>query len=234
MHKRLRYAQRITGRADAADSAADAVFAAFRDALTRLLATAAFVAQACAPPSQPALALGPASVAVATQSVACPDAPTFELPRDFEAVLQRVVTIQSGASHGSGVIVSPQGHVLTAEHVVSGVKRTEVRLRSAVMLQAEVIQSDAHQDMALLKLPGRDYPCLPMRLQNRAPVGATVYAIGAPMKTNLASSVTQGIVSAYRQADGVSYLQTDAGINPGSSGGPLVDDDGTRRRHCAQ
>lgn len=139
---------------------------------------------------------------------------------------RRVVTIQSGTSHGSGVIVSSQGHVLTSEHVISGLPRTEVRLRSAIMLQAEVLHADAHQDMALLKLPGRDYPCLRLRLHDRAPVGAPVYAIGTPVETELESSVTRGIVSAYRHEDGVHYLQTDAGINPGSSGGPLVDDAG--------
>ncbi len=222
-HKRLRYTQRLTGHAEAATTATEGVFTAFRDALKRLLATAEFVAQVNPPPLQPALASTLAKVTASTSPLTCPAAPTFELPRDLEAILQRVVTIQSGTSHGSGVIVSPQGHVLTVEHVISGLPRTEVRLRSAIMLQAKVLHTDAHQDVALLKLPGRDYPCLRMRLHDRAPVGALVYAIGTPVEMDLVSSVTRGIVSAYRQDDGVHYLQTDAGINPGSSGGPLVD-----------
>ncbi len=221
-HKRLRYAQRVTGYAGAADTATAGVFTAFSDALKRLLATTEFVAQVSPPPTRPTLI--PALARVAPQPpLTCPAAPAFELPRDLEAVLQRVVTIQSGTSHGSGVIISPDGHVLTAEHVISGLPHTEVRLRSTILLQAEVLHADAHQDMALLKLPGRDYPCLPLRLRDRAPVGVPIYAIGTPFETELASSVTQGIVSAYRQEDGVNYLQTDAGINPGSSGGPLVD-----------
>ncbi|WP_179131360.1 S1C family serine protease [Candidatus Entotheonella palauensis] len=223
MQKRLRYTQRVTGHAEVVISTTEAVFAAFGDALKQLLATSDFVAQvspSSVPPERtPTLAKATSSTLLFT----CPDTPGLELPRDLETVLQRVVTIENGASHGSGVIVSSQGHVLTAEHVISGLPRAEVRLRSAIMLQAEVLHADAHQDTALLKLPGRDYPCLRLRLHDRAPVGALVYAIGTPVETELASSVTRGIVSAYRQEDGVHYLQTDAGINPGSSGGPLVD-----------
>ncbi|WP_179137985.1 S1C family serine protease [Candidatus Entotheonella palauensis] len=222
-HKRLRYTQRVTGHAKAAGTATGAVFAAFGDALKRLLAKAEFVAQVSSPPLLPERVPALAKAVLPTPPLTCPGAPELELPRNLEAVLQRVVTIQNGASHGSGVIVSPQGYVLTAEHVISGLARAEVRLRSAIMLQAEVLYADAHQDMALLKLPGRDYPCLRLRRHDRAPVGAPVYAIGTPVETELASSVTRGIVSAYRQEDGVNYLQTDAGINPGSSGGPLVD-----------
>ncbi len=223
MRKRLRYTQHVTGYAEASGSAAEAVLAAFRDALMRLLATAEFVAQVSPPTVPPTPDPALANAAASTPPFDCPEAPVFDLPRDLEAVLQRVVTIQSGASHGSGVIVSPQGHVLTAEHVISSLTRAEVRLPSAIMLQAEVLHADTHQDMALLKLPGRDYPCLRLRLHDRAPVGAPVYAIGTPVEAELASSITRGIVSAYRQEDGVHYLQTDAGINPGSSGGPLVD-----------
>lgn len=223
MQKRLRYSQRVTGHAESVKTATEAVFTAFGDALKRLLATADFVAQVSLPPVTPEFTPALAKAASSTLSLTCPNTPGLELPRDLDAVLQRVITIENGASHGSGVIVSPHGHVITAEHVISGLSRAEVRLRSAIMLQAEILHADAHQDMALLKLPGRDYPCLHLRLHDRAPVGTSVYAIGTPVKTNLASSVTRGIVSAYRQEDGVHYLQTDANINPGSSGGPLVD-----------
>ncbi len=226
-HKRLRYTHPTVGHAISTSTATDTVLDAFGDALLRLLGKADFVAHASPsqlPPVQPALALE--NDAMTLPAFACPEVPTFTLPGDLEAVLNRAVTIQNGASHGSGVIVSPDGHVLTAAHVIEGLSQTELRLRSALMLQADVLYVDAHQDIALLKLPGRGYPCLGLRLDNLAPVGTPVYAIGTPVKRELAFSVAQGIVSAYRKENGVRYLQTDAGINQGNSGGPLVDADG--------
>ncbi len=223
--KRLRYTHPTTGHTTGARTATDAVLTAFSDALARLLANAEFVAHASrstTPRVQPARARE-AAAAATLPAFACPEAPAFALPRDLEAVLKRVVTIQNGASHGSGVIVSPDGHVLTAAHVIEGLPQTELRLRSALRLQANVLHADIHQDIALLKLPGQGYPCLGLRLDDLAPVGTSVYAIGTPIKTGLAFSVAQGIVSAYRREKGVRYLQTDAGINQGNSGGPLVD-----------
>lgn len=222
--KRLRYTHPTTGHTASARTTIDAVLTAFGDALVRLLATTEFVAHISPSPSpsaQPTLAREAATAALPT--FACPKPPAFELPRDLEAVLKRVVTIRNGASHGSGVIVSPDGHVLTAAHVIEGLPQTELRLRSALRLQADVLHVDIHQDTALLKLPGRGYPCLGLRVDDLAPIGTPVYAIGTPLKTGLAFSVAQGIVSAYRKEKGVRYLQTDAGINQGNSGGPLVD-----------
>ncbi len=222
--KRLHYTHATTGHTTGAHTAVDAVLTAFGDALARLFANVEFVAHTSpsqTPSVRPAMALEAAAMTLPT--FACTEAPAFELPQDLEAVLKRVVTIRNGVSHGSGVIVSPDGHVLTAAHVVEGLPQTELRLRSALKLQANVLHVDTHQDIALLKLPGRGYPCLGLRLENQAPVGTPVYAIGTPIKTDLASSVAQGIVSAYRRKDGVPYLQTDAGINQGNSGGPLVD-----------
>jgi len=143
---------------------------------------------------------------------------------------------------GAGVIVDPDGYIMTNAHVVSGAQRVRVVLAVAPptfdgvpgsakvqVLDAKVIGSHKESDLALLKVEARDLPTLPLN-QGRVPQpGELVFAIGSP--EGLQNSVTMGVVSsAWRQPDPdnpMVFLQTDAPINPGNSGGPLVDVTGT-------
>jgi serine protease Do len=142
---------------------------------------------------------------------------------------------------GSGVIVDPNGYVITNAHVVEGAQRIRIALPlpgdsgRAVpigkrhILEARLIGVHKETDLALLKIDEKDLPTLPLLTQQRPRVGQLVFAIGSP--EGLQNSVTMGVVSAVaRQPDPdkpLTYIQTDAPINPGNSGGPLVDMNGS-------
>ena len=135
-------------------------------------------------------------------------------------------------SLGSGVIVSPDGYVLTNNHVVERGARFRVGLLDGRELIAKVVGTDPSSDLAVLKLDTRDkLPFVPIGRSDDLLIGETVIAIGNPF--GLSHTVTTGVVSAvhrnFKAGEGRSlfdFIQTDASINPGNSGGPLLDIDG--------
>jgi S1-C subfamily serine protease len=151
----------------------------------------------------------------------------IRLPAAMSKASRAVVTIRQGHAVGSGVIVSPEGHVLTAAHVARVGDDLGVTLESGIELAAEVQRVDALLDVALLKIPGSRHHCIPLDLGAQVGKGHEVFAIGAPLDERLAGSVTRGIVSGRPTIEGQELLQTDASVNQGNSGGPLVDEAGT-------
>jgi serine protease DegQ len=136
---------------------------------------------------------------------------------------------QNSFSLGSGVIVSPDGYILTNYHVVDA-DQIEVALSDGRKAKAHVIGSDPETDLAVIKieLPGK-FPAITFGHSDRARVGDMVLAIGNPF--GVGQTVTMGIISALKRDHlGLSifesFIQTDAAINPGNSGGALVDDNG--------
>jgi len=133
-------------------------------------------------------------------------------------------------SLGSGVIVSPDGYILTANHVVEGADEIKVALANGGQeFTAKVIGADAPTDVAVLKISSKDLPIITMADSDKLEVGDVVLAIGNPF--GVGQTVTMGIVSGTgRTALGINqyedFIQTDAAINPGNSGGALVDADG--------
>jgi serine protease Do len=133
-------------------------------------------------------------------------------------------------SLGSGVIVSSDGYILTANHVVEGADQIKVALASGGQeLTAKVIGTDAPTDVAVLKITGKDLPTITMADSDNIEVGDVVLAIGNPF--GVGQTVTMGIVSATGRTSldinqYENFIQTDAAINPGNSGGPLVDANG--------
>jgi serine protease Do len=130
---------------------------------------------------------------------------------------------------GSGVIVSPEGYILTNNHVVEGAKEVSVTLHDKRELKARVIGTDPRTDVAILKVDGGSLPTLTLADSSKVEVGDIVLAIGNPF--GVGQTVTAGIVSATgRGGLGIEqvedFIQTDAPINPGNSGGALVDDEG--------
>ncbi len=128
---------------------------------------------------------------------------------------------------GSGAIVSDDGLIITNNHVIDGADTVSVRLYDEKILGAEVIGTDPNTDIALLRINAENLPTLRFGDSDRLRVGEMVMAIGSPLSQDLAHSVTKGIVSAKGRADvGLldyeNFIQTDAAINQGNSGGPLI------------
>jgi len=165
------------------------------------------------------------------------DAPHLPKASIYNDFLRTVVTVNVGEvensarfarpvgnklSHGSGFFVNDQGLILTNFHVVKDSVSIEV-VAGGKNYWAELVGYDEWVDMALLKIDAVDTPCLKIEPeQNMAGVGDEVLAIGSPLRGDLEYSVSKGIVSSYRMIGGYPLVQTDAAINHGSSGGPLV------------
>jgi serine protease Do len=147
--------------------------------------------------------------------------------------------VSRGQSSGSGVIIDPDGYIVTNAHVLSGADHAQVTLSAAALprgaasrnpgrakvLLARVVGFDSVADVALLKVPQTGLPHLRLADSSRIQQGEAVLAFGSPR--GLEDSVTFGVVSStarqFDPEDLIAYVQTDAPINPGSSGGPLVD-----------
>jgi len=131
-------------------------------------------------------------------------------------------------SLGSGFIISPDGYILTNQHVVKDADEIMVRLQDRRELVAKVVGSDKRSDIALLKIDASNLPVLNIGSSEGLKVGAWVLAIGSPFGFD--HSVTAGIVSAKGRSlpsdNYVPFIQTDVAINPGNSGGPLFNMDG--------
>jgi serine protease Do len=146
-------------------------------------------------------------------------------------------------SSGSAVIFTPDGYLVTNNHVVQGAERVRVQLsyaddlgpgkhsivrRRGKLLPARIVGTDRESDLAVLKIDGGPYPSLDFGKSDELRQGSLVLAFGNPL--GLESSVTMGVVSSIarqiRADDRMIYIQTDAPINPGNSGGPLLDTEG--------
>lgn len=130
---------------------------------------------------------------------------------------------------GSGVIVSPDGYILTNNHVVDGADTVNVTLQDKREFKAKVIGTDPRTDIAVIKIEGAGFPSLMLADSSKVEVGDIVLAIGNPF--GVGQTVTQGIVSATgRGGLGIEqvedFIQVDAPINPGNSGGALVNEQG--------
>lgn len=131
---------------------------------------------------------------------------------------------------GSGVIVASDGYIVTNNHVIEGADRLEVTLNDNSIYNATVVGSDPATDVALLKIDAKNLPVIPVGDSDALRVGEWVLAVGNPF--GFTSTVTTGIVSAKARSVGQaamgrpmgieSYIQTDAAVNPGNSGGALV------------
>jgi serine protease Do len=129
---------------------------------------------------------------------------------------------------GSGFIVSPDGYILTNAHVVDGASEVTVKLTDRREFRAKVVGADRTSDVAVLKIDAKDLPSVQLGNSKDVQVGEWVVAIGSPF--GFENTVTAGIVSALARAlpgDGyVPFIQTDAAVNPGNSGGPLFNLEG--------
>ncbi len=129
---------------------------------------------------------------------------------------------------GSGVIISKDGYIITNNHVIANAKNLEITLNDKRRFKAKVIGADPNTDIALIKIDATDLPYIPFGNSDNVKVGQWVLAVGNPF--NLTSTVTAGIISAKGRNINInknrraieSFIQTDAVVNPGNSGGALV------------
>ena len=159
--------------------------------------------------------------------------PTLPVPEDaavppeigedstrIEAAVDGVVSIETDTDRvGSGFFVSPSCLVVTNEHVIRGSATIIVRTSAKRLLSAHLISKDSERDLALLRTNAPS--CSGLLFGNNPKVGQEVFAIGSPL--GLTNTITRGIISAFRETNsGVHYVQIDAALNPGNSGGPLI------------
>ena len=129
---------------------------------------------------------------------------------------------------GSGVVVSPDGYIITNNHVIKGASEIEITLNNRKSYKAEIVGIHESSDIALLKIDASDLAYITFANSDNVKVGEWVLAVGNPF--NLTSTVTAGIVSAKARNINISrerrmiesFIQTDAAVNPGNSGGALV------------
>jgi len=143
---------------------------------------------------------------------------------------QRQVQTPERVGFGSGVIISSDGYIVTNNHVIDKADVISVKLNDGREFKGRIIGTDPSTDLALVKIEGEDLPTIPVGDSNQLKIGEWVLAVGNPF--NMASTVTAGIVSAKARSLGVynngveSFIQTDAAINQGNSGGALVNAQG--------
>jgi len=142
----------------------------------------------------------------------------------IKAALPAVVQIRSSGGLGSGFLISSTGLVVTNRHVVEGSAEVSVTTSRGEGISSSDIFVDTDRDLAIIRLPGGPYPFLRVADPGSLAIGQEVVAIGSPL--GLQNTVTRGILSSFRKTDTVVYLQTDAAISPGNSGGPLLNSRG--------
>ena len=151
----------------------------------------------------------------------------------FGFIINQGMQRKEYSAYGSGVIISDDGYIVTNNHVVQDAERISVTLNDKRVLTAQLVGNDPATDLALLKIDAKDLHPIPFGNSDDARVGQPVLAIGNPF--NLTSTVTAGIISAKARNMGIidnnrgnespieAFIQTDAAVNPGNSGGALVD-----------
>jgi serine protease Do len=157
--------------------------------------------------------VGPAVVGIAVSSNQLPSFGYGSAPEEY--------------GYGTGIVISPDGYIVTNNHVTTGSDSIKVTLFDGTEYPASLVGSDVTEDLAVIKIDAQDLTVAALGNSNNLQVGETVVAIGNPLGSELAGTVTSGIVSALNReitTNGFSqkYIQTDAAINPGNSGGPLV------------
>ncbi len=162
------------------------------------------------------------------EMTACRRGESSILPRDLPTTLEAVVEIQVGRVVGMGVIVSPDGWILTAAHVVEDAPEIWVRFENGTQVPATLERSETQFDIALIRVQGRSYPCSRIRSATEdLALGSDVFTINLALGDDSKPAVARGVVSGYPEKEGKRFIQTDATVNAGSSGGPVFASDGS-------
>ncbi len=116
--------------------------------------------------------------------------------------------------------------MVTNEHVVGNAKTMDIRLSGGIIIKGTVLRSNPKYDLALIKVDSDGFDALPICKADSTSIDADVFAIGTPFSTELSATVTRGIISGKREANGVRLIQSDVAVNNGNSGGPIINEKG--------
>jgi S1-C subfamily serine protease len=145
------------------------------------------------------------------------------LSEGTSALQAAVVTIiMEGGGHGSGFFISMDGYLLTNQHVAQDSKFVTIKLTTGRQMPGEVLRSHKARDVALVKVNESAMAALPLQLEP-PDVLSEVYAVGTPFREMYSTTISKGIVSAYRTVNDLKLIQSDVAIHGGSSGGAMVD-----------
>src|SRR3990170_2304605 len=168
---------------------------------------------------------------IAVAEKVSPSVVSIKTTQEVKAQTPRGVVPFDATASGSGVIITPDGYILTNSHVVYNTKGLQVSLSDGRAFPAQVIEEDPDTDLAVIRIPVSNLPTAELGDSDKLRVGQLVIAIGNPF--GFQATVTAGVVSAIgrtmRSQSGrliKNVIQTDAALNPGNSGGPLVDSRG--------
>jgi len=228
-HLRGAMDQEPDGVEDAGSSAPRArrfVVAGVAGGVVLLLVIAVLATRLASLPGTPAAPTSGAAAAAASPS----PTGTLSVPEIFQRLSPSVVTVKDGKDLGAGVIVSDSGTILTAAHVVASRGAITVTFADGTVVAASVTSADKQTDIAVLTPAQLPQVVVPATLGGDTNIGETVVAIGNPL--GLTDSVSSGVVSGLNRSaetdtgKRTGLIQFDASVNPGSSGGPLLDDRG--------
>ena len=192
---------------------------AFRDNVRRLIAFVDF-RRAVTAPAQAALPATPPPATLETLSLT-----TTKSKPGIAQASQSVALVISPGGSGSGFLVSDDGLLITNHHVVGAAKVVRLKWPDGGETVGEVLRSDPHRDVALIRTAPGGRPGLGLR-HAAVQQGETVFAIGSPLGAQFQNTMSKGIVSALRNQQGQAFIQSDVMVNHGSSGGPLLDETG--------
>ncbi len=172
---------------------------------------------------------------VGARKISAPATATSHVHASIKPALEATVTVFTDQGSGSGFVISTNGYIVTNHHVIEGAKRVQVAGQDGRKIAAQVVESNQSRDLAILKVAEGNWSPVELGDMDTVGTGDTVFAIGSPggIDTVLQLTATRGIVSSVRDFPSaanpnikVQYIQTDAAINSGNSGGPLVNEGG--------
>lgn len=149
--------------------------------------------------------------------------PSFKV-ENLNQAIRATVTVRVDKGHGSGFFISNEGHLITNYHVVGDHKEVTVILNDKTEYKANVLRVSKLNDLALLKVDSidtRSFEFYPLE-KNNIEMATDIYAVGTPSSESYSQTVSKGIISGVRENNRGSFIQIDASVNPGNSGGPIV------------
>ena len=144
---------------------------------------------------------------------------------DLNTSITATVTVKTEDGHGSGFAITNDGYLITNYHVIAGMDSIAI-VNGDLELPAKVVRANTVEDLALLKVEHTFPHCFSLKDAAAYGVGQDVFAIGTPTAIDLGQTLTKGIISGIRDVEGTKLLQTDVAVNPGNSGGALVNKEG--------